>query len=229
MNNMKTFIDAFLVAGPSEVLFHDDETDSDQMRYEKELRARVVRRDVENPKRFRGLDTPSLCGRPWHYYYAYGNVFVDYSSFYSVLTVISLDACTIVHSERRCEKTFVLWTYAAATVWCNCQKVAEIDVPVYKPMIKRTFTVPLVQGDNELYVFVQNLGVRDSRTLFGIEVADSEGLSCMFRNTREGRGIRRRSIGSRPYGWRGEACRSLRPLQRGRDSAMIRIPLTMPW
>ncbi len=172
------FLDSYVVAGPAEVLYHDDMTDRDQMRYEKTLRSKIAERDVAYPGRFQGFDTPSLCGEPWRYHYSYGNAFVDYSSFYSMLTRITLDACTFVCSDRRRKATFVLWTYSAVTIWCNGETAAEIDVPVYKPIMKRTFSVTLEEGDNEIRVLLQNLGVRDSRTLFGIEVADMTGLSC---------------------------------------------------
>ncbi|MDY4610999.1 MAG: hypothetical protein SPD11_10340 [Sphaerochaetaceae bacterium] len=172
------FLDSFLVSGPVETLYHDAAVDRDQMRYEKYLRSRIAKKDIEYPGRFSNMDGTGLCGKPWHYHFSYGNAFVDYSSFYSMLTSITLDACTMLHSERNVEKKLVLWTYAAVTVWCNGEKVCEIDTPVYKPMLKRDFTVKLDEGENEIYVVLQNLGVRDTRTIFGIEVLDPRGIAC---------------------------------------------------
>lgn len=175
----KTFLDSFLVSGPVETLYYDDTTDRDQMRYEKYLRTRVARRNLAYPGRFEALDKVGSTGKPWRYHFSFGNAFVDYSSFYSVLTSIVFDACTIVRSDRHVEKKLILWTYAAVTVWCDGKKVCEIDTPVYKPMLKREFTVELDEGDNEIYVVLQNLGVRDTRTLFGIEVVDPSGIECV--------------------------------------------------
>lgn len=176
MNSM--FLDSFLVSGPVETLYHDDGSDRDQMRYEKYLRSRIARKNLAYPGSFKSLREGGTSGKPWHYHYSYGNAFVDYSTFYSVLTSITLDACTIVRSSRDVEKKFIFWTYAAITVWCNGEKVCEIDTPVYKPIIKRECTVQLKEGVNEIYVVLQNLGVRDTRTIFGIEVPDATGISC---------------------------------------------------
>ena len=173
------FLGSFLVSGPVETLYHDDAVDRDQMRYEKYLRGKIARRALAYPGKFAGLEKVGWSGEPWHYHFSYGNAFVDYSSFYSMLTYVAFDACTVIRSAHKVEKKLTLWTYAAATVWCNGEKVCEIDTPVYKPMLKREFSVKLNLGDNEIYVVLQTLGVRDTRTLFGIEVLDPDGIECI--------------------------------------------------
>ena len=63
---------------------------------------------------------------------------------------------TFSHFEG--DPMLTLWAYAAVTVWCNGREVCSIEEPVYKPIMKREFTVELEEGRNELYIRLQTLG-----------------------------------------------------------------------
>lgn len=135
-------------------------THASLMRYEKHLRSLIAYKDLAYPDE----------EQKWSYYYSHGNWSVDFSTFYSTLTYVSFDAKTYLQPPKRGSYSLTLWTYAAVTVWCNGRKVCSIEEPVYKPIMKRAFTVELGEGRNELYIRLQTLGVRDTRMLFGIEI-----------------------------------------------------------
>ena len=168
---MSKFIDRFMVTDVTEVPYIDDTVDKDQLRYENYLRSKVAVRNVEYPGRFQD-------DGKWHCYYSHGDYFVDFSTFYSTLSYVSFDAVSAIESDRDRSCRMILWTYGAVDVWVNGRKAVQTDVPVYKPIIKKEFSVDLEKGSNEIYVRLQNLGVRDTRNLFALEIADEEGLSC---------------------------------------------------
>ena len=167
---MSRFVDRFMVTDVTEVPYIDDTVDKDQLRYENYLRSKVAVRNVEYPGGFSDSSK-------WHCYYSHGDFFVDFSTFYSTLSYVAFDAVSSVVSDKPRECRMVLWTYGAVDVWVNGRKAVQTDVPVYKPIIKKEFIAELREGENEIYVRLQNLGVRDTRNLFAIEVSDDEGLS----------------------------------------------------
>ena len=162
------FIDKYLISDVEEHLFSDGTTDVDQMRYEKHLRSVVAERDVEYPA---DLDYTSWC-----YDYKHGAVYVDRCGTYTQPTRIAFDAVTEIVSDENRTLEMILWTYGAAAVFINGKKVCEHAVPQYKPIIMRKFNVELKKGANEVFVHFQNLGVRDGRNLFGLEIPHSEGI-----------------------------------------------------
>ncbi|MGL5434736.1 MAG: hypothetical protein ACRDBO_04945, partial [Lachnospiraceae bacterium] len=168
--NRSGFITNYLVSGPRAVDFTNTESDSNQLRYEQYLRTIVADRELKLPEKEIALGGISELGLPWQYYYSYGNWFVDESTFYSILQKVELDAVTGLLVESDMEIPVVFWTYAAITVWCNEEKVCQIDTPVYKPIQKKKTVLRLTRGYNQIYIKLQTLGVRDTRTLFGIQL-----------------------------------------------------------
>ena len=66
----------------------------------------------------------------------------------------------------------MLWTYAAIDLWVNGTHVLNAREPVYKPIRKYEIELPLREGENTVYVQMQNLGIRDTRSLFGLQLPD---------------------------------------------------------
>ncbi len=162
------YIDKYLVSNIKEEPYTDDYSDKDQLKYEKELRKRIARRDLQYPS--------STASSGWHYWYSHNNPFVDRSTFYTKLTRVEFSAISYIDSEEsRCIDA-ILWTYGAVTIWVNGRKAIEVDIPCYKPIMKRQFSMELEAGRNEIFVFFQNLGVRDTRNIFAIELAEISGL-----------------------------------------------------
>ena len=172
--NRNGFITNYLVSGPKESVFINNETDDNQLRYEQYLRTIVTSWATEVPGGVVGLGENSRLGLPWRYYYQHGNWFVDESTFYSTLQKVELDAVTQIEAEEDVELPVAVWSYAAIQVWCNECLVCQIDAPVYKPIRRETAILKLRKGCNRIDVRLQTLGVRDTRTLFGIQLMDAE-------------------------------------------------------
>ncbi|MGN0906168.1 MAG: hypothetical protein ACI4NM_03385, partial [Bullifex sp.] len=163
------YTERYRISPVTERLYEPPFTDTDQLRFEKNVRKCIARRDLPYPE--------NLNHENWEYVYSHGECFVDRSTFYSELTYVSFTAVTDLVAERTKDVTLTMWTYGAVTVFFNKEKVLEEPVPVYKPIRKYTFTVKAGKGDNELMVILQNLGVRDTRNLFGISYEEDEDIS----------------------------------------------------
>ncbi len=144
----------------------------DQLGYEKKLRATFEPSDDPVcPTEIKvGDDAP--CGKRWGYDYneAGESIFVDKSYFYSNPTLIKLDAATVLQCEEDVTVTAVLWTYAHVDIYINGEKIAVGTKPVYKPIKKSEHKLNLVKGENVLFIRLSDLGIRDARTLFGVEL-----------------------------------------------------------
>lgn len=170
--NRTGFITNYLVSGPRETDFLNDEPDDNQLRYEQYLRTIAADRDEIKPDQDICLGKNSRLGLPWRYYFQYGNWFVDESTFYSTLKKVEMDAVTGIYAEQDMGVRAAVWSYCAVKVWCNDAVVCEIHTPVYKPIIKEETELKLKKGFNRVYVRLQTLGVRDTRTLFGIQILE---------------------------------------------------------
>ena len=173
------FIMDYLVSGPVETPFTDSTSDADQLHYEKYLRSIIADKDRTYPSDPIVIAKSGRTGMPWRYHYGQGNWFVDYSTFYSVLKKIELDAAVILTVQQDISVKAILWSYAAVDMWCNGVQVCKIEKPVYKPISKAEMVLNLKKGGNLLYVMLQNLGVRDTRTLFGIQICDNLDKICI--------------------------------------------------
>lgn len=176
--NESGFITQYLVSGLRETPFADSTADENQLRYEKYLRSIVTEKQDRRPLEEIRLGETGRLGLPWRYYYNYGNWFVDLSTFYSVLTRVELDACTILTAPRDMVVKAAVWSYASLDIWCGNDKVCVMEPAVYKPIRRQEITLPLKNGENLLYIRLQTLGVRDTRTLFGIQIL--EGAEQIF-------------------------------------------------
>ena len=170
--NRSGFITNYLISGPREEDYYNSETDDNQLRYEQHLRTIVADWKEEAPSGDVLLGEDSSLGMPWRYYYQHGNWFVDESTFYSTLKKVELLAVTQIETETEREIPITVWSYAAVQVWCNGEAVCRIDAPVYKPIARKNAVLKLRQGCNRIDVRLQTLGVRDTRTLFGIQLPE---------------------------------------------------------
>ena len=171
--NEAGFITNYLISGPRETDFSAEvpaESRGNQIRYEQYLRSIVADCSISGQEAPVMLGADSRLKMPWKYYFSYGNWFVDVSTFYSVLQKVELEAAVILNVDRDMTADAVLWSYAAVFVWCNGTRVCQMDTPCYKPIQKADMKLELKAGANLIYVNLQNLGVRDTRTLFGIQL-----------------------------------------------------------
>lgn len=169
--NQYGFIEHYLVSGVSIQDFSSSIRDENQLRYEKKVREIIADHGDELQIGDIKVGADSRLGLPWEYYYSYGNWFVDRSDFYPLVKKIELDAVTILEAKEEMEINLNLWSYAAVDLWLNGSYAGCIGQPVYKPIQKKTLKIKLEKGRNQIYVRMQNLGVRDTRTLFGLQVS----------------------------------------------------------
>jgi hypothetical protein len=167
--NQQGFVTAYLVTEKRETDFSSERTDSNQLRFEKYLRSVVAEHSICQPQEDIQLGGQSPLRTPWMYYYSFGNWFVDRSAFYPLLKKVELQAATVLNVKEEMETKCLLWSFAAIDLWVNGNYAGNIDKPVYKPIQRKTVPIKLEKGKNLLYIRLQNLGVRDTRTLFGIQ------------------------------------------------------------
>lgn len=170
--NTDGFINNYLVSGRTETPFYSNVKGKDQLACEKQMRREIVECNERMPggSVFAGAVSP--LGMPWEYDYKYGNWFVDQSAFYPLLMKIELHAATVLIAPQDMTAEVFLWSYAAVDIWVNGIYSGGIDTPVYKPVSRKRLCLELKKGENLIYVRLQNLGVRDTRTLFAIQIVD---------------------------------------------------------
>jgi len=167
------FISNYLISGPRLVEFRDDKTHTEQLRYESYLRSIIADKCDLMPCEKIKLGSISSIGMEWKYYYSPGNWFVDVSDFYSLLKKIDLLAAVNICVEEDIEVPAFLWTYGAVDIWLNTEHICVAQDPVYKPITQKPLILKLKKGENLLYIKMQNLGVRDTRNIFGIQLLEN--------------------------------------------------------
>lgn len=164
------FVMQYMIAGPKVEDFTSTTSDPEQLILEAKLRNEIVSEKTQNLTVNTKLGQLSNNGCIWEVYAPFGSCFIDKSDFYSTLKKINIEAATgILLSEKRSVKARI-WTYMSAAVYVNGVKLGENVKPVYKPMQFFEVTLPLEKGLNEVYFLCENLGVRDTRNILGIQL-----------------------------------------------------------
>lgn len=168
--NEAGFICHWLISGCKETPCSTDYSNPDQLEFEVRVREQIADDFLTSVPQNIRLGAEGLSGNPWQYYPAFHNWFVDRSKFYFLLTKVELYASAVlcVSTARKIQAR--LWTYAAAELWVNGQKAAAVTKAVYKPMSFMDVALDLRPGENDIFVRLQNLGVRDTRTIFGLQL-----------------------------------------------------------
>jgi len=55
-------------------------------------------------------------------------------------------------------------------MWLNYKHIAEVKPPVYKPIKNQDIMLDLKKGKNTIFIRMQNLGVRDTRNIIGLQL-----------------------------------------------------------
>lgn len=176
MDKQSGFLTHYLVSGPRISHFEGHANRGQNgIQYEQYLRSLVADRNQDLPVRTEdiALGKTSKLGGPWEYLYPCSG-FVNFSHFALTLGKVELLASTVLYTEEDMDVAALLWTYAAVDVWLNGEKAVSVQEPVYKPIGKTAMKLRLRRGENVLVVSLQNLAVRDTRTIFGIQLL--EGL-----------------------------------------------------
>lgn len=61
-------------------------------------------------------------------------------------------------------------------MWLRGEKIATEKVPVYQPIRHTDITLSLDEGENDLFIYIQNFGVRDTRNMLAIQLFGTDGI-----------------------------------------------------
>ncbi len=176
--NSSGYICHWLVTEPKEELYYPDFFLSNQLQFEKKLREQIADDALQAPPSEIVLGQPAFEGYKWQYYNAGNNWFLDLSKFYHSLTKVEYWAATRLVADVPRSVSARVWTYEAVDLRLNGEKIVSIKEPVYKPIRWADVTLALKAGENELFARLQDLGVRDTRNIFGIQLlGDISGLT----------------------------------------------------
>lgn len=166
------FVMEYMIAGPKVTPFKSDEKAENQLELEARLREQIVTPKKEGCRIRPQLGQKGENGCRWSVWASGNNCFIDVSHFYSTLQKISLLAAVNLKADEACEVKARIWTYMALGIYCNGKLAGEVKRPVYKPIQYQDVTLSLNKGDNLIFCECENLGVRDTRNITGIQIMD---------------------------------------------------------
>lgn len=176
--NAQGFVTRYFVCSPFLSEPRTELRDKNQLRFEKKLRAEIAAGDEIAPESGVTLGADAGGGQKWRLNMPGNDWFIDMSAFYHLLTRVEARAYTRLLSDRDRTVTALCWTYTAADVWLNGERILKNTPAVYKPIKRHELALPLKKGENELYIRMQTLGARDTRTLLALQLTgDFSGVS----------------------------------------------------
>ena len=170
------FITHYMVSGPKVSPFTSSERDTNQLRYETRLRSLVAAHaPVAGADRVSARENSRL-GLPWRFSGGRDGAFINLSDFYAVMRRVEFDAAAALIVPRDMTVRAVLWSYAAVDVYVNGIPAGGIARPVYKPISRSEIALPLRAGKNVVYLACETLGVRDTRSVAGLQLPECRGI-----------------------------------------------------
>ncbi len=160
----------YMLAGPAVTDYETREQDKDQLKLEAKLRAEIVTPKAETLTASPRLGETALNGCAWWVWAPAEGGIIDVSDFYSTLKRVELLAGAGLWAERDRQVRARVWSYMAAGIYCNGKLAGEIARPVYKPIQYVDVVLPLKAGKNLILASCENLGVRDTRNILGIQI-----------------------------------------------------------
>lgn len=171
------FVTHFFYTGRVEKPCLEEIEDTNQLSYEKKLRRKIAKHTEFIPPEKICLGVQSPLGEAWKYYYSYGDIFVDDSTFYTELRKVEMHAAAELVSEEEKTVKACLFSCCAADIWINGVCAGKIEAPVYKPLQRQEIMLPLKKGKNRIYVRVETAGIRDTRISFALQLLEAaEGI-----------------------------------------------------
>ena len=165
------YVTRWLVSGPLETPVDPaTRTIVDQGKYEGYMKKNSHDDSVTEPPANISLGQTGLAGMPWRYYQAGENYFVDVSRFYHVMYKCELWAATVLVSPRAQKIEADIWSYTALDVWVNDEHVFCETVCAYRPMRRARVTLSLREGENLVFMRMQNSCTRDTRNIAALSL-----------------------------------------------------------
>jgi len=168
--NREGFVCHYMVTGPVVSDLTCEMPDSfDQLNREIAIRSIIAEhRTIQFSERLE-FSKKSRIGRPWRFIGGRDGAFVNLSEFYSQMHRVNFDITTSVITENRLNVSVNIWSFVAVDIYLNGEYVSCIEHPVYKPILKKTINLELKPGKNTLYFVCTALGVRDTRSVIGVQ------------------------------------------------------------
>ncbi len=165
------FVTEYLVQGPQvQPYTPPGENAGNQLLLETELRKQIPGHeplpDVPLP---RAGETGRL-NMPWRA--AAGCPFVNLSDFYPTMQHVRFDMALVLEAKEDMCIRACLWSYAAVDVYVNGKREGGIPGAVYKPISREEMLLPLKAGRNLVYLACETLGVRDTRSVAGLQILE---------------------------------------------------------
>lgn len=171
--NTSGYIHNWLISGPEENPYKTDYFNPNQLEFEKKVREIIADDNLQSVPQNIKLGADGLGTCKWKYYPAGNNWFVDVSKFYFLLTKVEMYASTVICTPTPRKIKARLWTFESVCLWLNGKKTVTVKEPVYKPIKYIDFTLDLNAGENDVFIRIQNLGVRDTRNIFGLQLREN--------------------------------------------------------
>ena len=166
------FVTHYMVSGPQVSPFTCAERDKNQLRYEAYLRSIVAEHPaLQGTERVSAKENSRL-GLPWRFQGGQDTAFINLSDFYATMQRVAFDAAAALIAPKGMDVPAILWSYAAVDVYCNGVRAGGIASPVYKPIARQEISLPLKAGKNVIYLACEALGVRDTRSVAGLQILD---------------------------------------------------------
>lgn len=150
-------------------------TDKNQLKFEADMR-KLYNKSCSEIPHMGTLGEKSALDAEWRFYAKNRNPYIDFSKFYYYLTDVKIHAITQLVSKNRRKVKARMWSYARVNMWVNSIHVANIDEPVYKPINHKDFEIQLEEGINDVFIKIENFGVRDTRNMFSLQIKDTDGI-----------------------------------------------------
>ena len=173
--NRQGFVQHYLVSGPLTEPFMTEERDTNQLRYEARLRQLVAHHEPVTDFTDITDGHPGRLGLPWRFQGGRDGDFLNLSDFYPTMRRVRFDAATMLIAPEEARVQALVWSYTAVDVYLNGTLVGQLPQAVYKPIQRLDVTLHLQPGLNLLYLACETLGVRDTRSVLGLQLPDIPG------------------------------------------------------
>lgn len=165
------YLRQWLVAGPLETPY------AGKSGPEHLIRAEAVDPAVPEPPAGAEAGGEGPGGTRWKFHYAGHNDFIEFSTFYRSITVVEYHAFTTVSAPEAGEWKARFWSAGVSDLWLNGEHVTRLAVTRYRNPDLRDVTLRLKKGVNRLCVRLKCVGIRDTRILFGLALAEPRGAT----------------------------------------------------
>lgn len=124
------------------------------------------------------------------FYYGFENPRVDFSTFITTPHKLTTYLKNMLSSPKNQEVNFLLTTCGRAVVWLNGHKICDFHPYTRNHGTTKKITLPLVAGDNELIIYMDDLAERDVNYFIELRLVSETSLKVNVPLTYDGKALR---------------------------------------